>query len=80
MHGYQPLLLERGKEVSERTKDVNEFWENGILNTESNVAFGEGGAGTFSDGKLNTLVHDKLGRNEVVLQTFVKHGAKENIL
>lgn len=80
MHGYQPLLLERGKEVSERTKDVNEFWENGILNTESNVAFGEGGAGTFSDGKLNTLVHDKVGRNEVVLQTFVKHGAKENIL
>lgn len=58
-HGYQPILLERGADVDQRTKDVEAFWENGRLNLSSNVQFGEGGAGTFSDGKLNTLVKDK---------------------
>lgn len=79
LHGYRPVLLERGRCVEERQKDVEEFWRTGILNTASNVQFGEGGAGTFSDGKLNTLVKDKDGRNGVVLETFVKFGAKESI-
>lgn len=79
VHGYCPVLLERGKRVEERQKDVESFWETGILNPASNVQFGEGGAGTFSDGKLNTLVKDKDGRNREVLETFVKFGAKESI-
>lgn len=79
LHGYRPVLLERGRCVEERQKDVEEFWRSGILNTASNVQFGEGGAGTFSDGKLNTLVKDKDGRNSAVLETFVKFGAKESI-
>ncbi len=78
-HGYRPILLERGECVEERTKTVQKFWENGTLNTESNVQFGEGGAGTFSDGKLNTLVKDKDGRNGEVLRIFTKHGAPEEI-
>ena len=56
--GYRPILLERGASVEERIKDVEEFWASGVLNCNSNVQFGEGGAGTFSDGKLNTLVKD----------------------
>lgn len=79
INGYKPLVLERGKAVDERTRDVELFWKNGELNEESNVQFGEGGAGTFSDGKLNTVVKDKLGRNKVVLETFVKHGAPKQI-
>lgn len=79
LHGYRPILLERGKCVEERQRDVEDFWEKGRLNPESNVQFGEGGAGTFSDGKLNTLVKDKDGRNGVVLETLVRFGAKENI-
>lgn len=79
LHGYRPLLLERGSCVEERQRDVEEFWKTGILNTASNVQFGEGGAGTFSDGKLNTLVKDKDGRNGAVLETLVKFGAKESI-
>lgn len=79
LHGYRPILLERGKCVEERQKDVEAFWESGALNPASNVQFGEGGAGTFSDGKLNTLVKDKEGRNREVLETFVKFGAKESI-
>lgn len=79
LHGYKPILLERGKCVEERQRDVELFWESGRLNPASNVQFGEGGAGTFSDGKLNTLVKDKDGRNGVVLETFVKFGAEENI-
>ena len=78
--GFKPILLERGKCVEERTKDVQSFWEGGRLNPESNVQFGEGGAGTFSDGKLNTLVKDKYGRNKEVLSIFVKEGAPEEIL
>lgn len=78
--GFNPLLLERGTSVEERVKDVEAFWETGVLNPESNVQFGEGGAGTFSDGKLNTGVKDPLGRNREILETFVKFGAPENIL
>ncbi|MDE6639312.1 MAG: FAD-dependent oxidoreductase [Acetatifactor sp.] len=79
LHGYHPILLERGKCVEERQRDVEDFWKTGRLNTESNVQFGEGGAGTFSDGKLNTLVKDRDGRNGVVLETLVKFGAKKSI-
>ena len=67
LHGYRPIVLERGRRVEERIADVEKFWETGVLNPVSNVQFGEGGAGTFSDGKLNTLVKDKGGRNRVVL-------------
>lgn len=80
-HGFKPVILERGTDVDERTKDVEQFWNGeSALNPESNVQFGEGGAGTFSDGKLNTLVKDKEGRNKFVLRTFIKHGAPERIL
>lgn len=79
-YGYRPILLERGRDVDERTKDVEAFWAGGALNPESNVQFGEGGAGTFSDGKLNTLVKDKYGRNKEVLRVFVENGAPESIL
>lgn len=79
LHGYHPIILERGKCVEERQRDVEAFWETGRLNPASNVQFGEGGAGAFSDGKLNTLVKDKDGRNREVLETFVKFGAKESI-
>lgn len=79
-HGYKPIILERGRDVDSRTRDVLEFWEKGILNTGSNVQFGEGGAGTFSDGKLNTLIKDKDGRNHEVLKTFAECGAPESIL
>lgn len=79
-HGYRPILFERGATVEERTTDVEEFWNNGILKPNSNVQFGEGGAGTFSDGKLNTLVKDPFGRNKKVLDIFVENGAPEEIL
>lgn len=80
INGYSPIVFERGKQVEERQKDVERFWNGGPLLLESNVQFGEGGAGTFSDGKLNTLVKDKYGRNRFVLETFVKFGAPEDIL
>lgn len=79
-HGYRPLLLERGRRVEERQEDVERFWREGVLDPGSNVQFGEGGAGTFSDGKLNTLVKDKFGRNREVLRIFVEMGAPEEIL
>ena len=78
--GYRPLIVERGAPVRERKEDVERFWEQGCLDPESNVQFGEGGAGTFSDGKLNTLVKDSCGRNRFVLETFVRFGAPEDIL
>ncbi|MGC4019835.1 MAG: NAD(P)-binding protein [Muricomes sp.] len=78
--GYAPIILERGGPVEERILDVEKFWESGHLNLSSNVQFGEGGAGTFSDGKLNTLVKDTKGRSRFVLQTFVEHGAPPSIL
>ncbi len=79
-HGYAPVILERGEDVDTRQADVEAFWKTGRLKPDSNVQFGEGGAGTFSDGKLNTLVKDKYGRNTEVLKTFVKHGAEPAIL
>lgn len=79
-HGYAPIILERGADVETRQADVEAFWQTGKLKPDSNVQFGEGGAGTFSDGKLNTLVKDKYGRNTEVLKTFVKHGADPAIL
>lgn len=78
--GYCPIVLERGKEISKRKQDIDHFWKTGILNEESNVSFGEGGAGTFSDGKLNTVVKDPSGRNQFILELFVKYGAPESIL
>lgn len=78
--GYVPIIVERGLCVEDRTQAVNRFFEEGILDTECNVQFGEGGAGTFSDGKLNTQVKDKFGRIHFVLEEFVKHGAPEDIL
>ena len=79
-HGYCPIVLERGEAVETRKQDVEEFWKNGVLKPNSNVQFGEGGAGTFSDGKLNTLIKDKDGRNKKVLSIFVENGAPEKIL
>lgn len=79
-HGFCPLIVERGKPMEERIGDVEEFWRDNILNPDSNIQFGEGGAGTFSDGKLNTLVKDVKGRNKKVLDIFVRHGAPEEIL
>ena len=76
--GYCPLLLERGKDVDSRTADVEAFWQTGVLNPRSNVQFGEGGAGTFSDGKLNSVIKDIRCRK--VLETFVRFGAPEEIL
>ncbi len=78
--GYRPILLERGARVDERMKDVERFWRGGGLKRDSNVQFGEGGAGTFSDGKLNTLVNDKSGREQEVLKIFHEFGAPEQIL
>lgn len=78
--GLCPVLLERGESVDRRQKKVERFWSTGELDTESNVQFGEGGAGTFSDGKLNTLVKDPEGRGRFVLETFVGAGAPEEIL
>lgn len=79
-NGYKPIVYERGASVEERIKDIETFWNTGVLNTESNVQFGEGGAGTFSDGKLNTLVKDAYGRNQEVLKVFVENGAPKEIL
>lgn len=76
--GYRPLLLERGQDVDTRTADVEHFWQTGILNVRSNVQFGEGGAGTFSDGKLNSVIKDTRCRQ--VLEAFVRFGAPEEIL
>lgn len=78
--GYNPLIIERGVSAIERKDIVEKFWSEGKLDPRSNVSFGEGGAGTFSDGKLNTLVRDESGRNTEVLRTFVEFGAPEDIL
>ena len=78
--GYRPLVLERGQEAQKRKETVDRFWKDGILDPESNVQFGEGGAGTFSDGKLNTLVKDPNGRNHEVLKRFVEAGAPQEIV
>ena len=78
--GYKPIILERGAAVRQRTKDTFGFWRKKILNTESNVQFGEGGAGTFSDGKLYTQVKDPNHYSRKVLNEFVAAGAPEEIL
>ena len=78
--GYKPIIIERGEKIEERVKSVEEFWKTGLLNTNSNVQFGEGGAGTFSDGKLNTLVKDKNFRMKKVFEIFVASGADKEIL
>jgi len=78
--GFKPLILERGKVVRERTVDTFGFWRKRKLNTESNVQFGEGGAGTFSDGKLYSQVKDPKHYGRKVLTEFVKSGAPEEIL
>lgn len=78
--GLCPIILERGEAVDERMESVNRFWETGELNPQSNVQFGEGGAGTFSDGKLNTLIKDSDGKIRFVLKEFVRAGAPEDIL
>lgn len=76
--GLKPIVLERGKAVEERAKDVDRFWKEGVLDPESNVQFGEGGAGTFSDGKLTTGIKDfRIGK---VLDEFVEAGAPQRIL
>ncbi|MBI5967823.1 MAG: NAD(P)-binding protein [Deltaproteobacteria bacterium] len=76
--GLPPLIIERGKEIAGRIKDVEKFWRDGTLETESNVQFGEGGAGTFSDGKLFTRLHDS--RISAILETFFRFGAPAEIL
>ena len=78
--GFRPLILERGKAVRERTKDTFGLWRQGVLNPESNVQFGEGGAGTFSDGKLYSQIKDPRYLGRKVLEEFVKAGAPEEIL
>jgi len=78
--GFCPLILERGKAVRERTKDTWELWRQGKLDPESNVQFGEGGAGTFSDGKLHSQIKDPHFRGRKVLTEFVKAGAPAEIL
>ena len=76
--GVKPIVLERGLDIDSRTKKVRDFWENGKLDTECNVQFGEGGAGTFSDGKLNTGVNNPLSK--IVFNELVRHGAPTEIL
>jgi len=78
--GFRPIILERGKVVRERTKDTWGLWRKSILNTESNVQFGEGGAGTFSDGKLYSQIKDPRHLGRKVLTEFVKAGAPSEIL
>jgi len=73
----KPIIFERGSDVDKRSQDVQKFWQKGILDEESNVQFGEGGAGTFSDGKLTTRVKDP--RIDFILQTLVDHNANPNI-
>lgn len=78
--GFCPVILERGADVDERKQKVARFWSEGVLDENTNVQFGEGGAGTFSDGKLNTLVKDPLNRNQKVLEILTEHGADSEIL
>ena len=80
LNGLRPIVVERGKALDERSKDVDKFFKTMELDEESNVSFGEGGAGAFSDGKLNTNNKDKTGIYKFVLETFVKFGADEKIL
>ena len=78
--GYFPIVIERGEKVEDRMESVSKFWDTGVLNPNSNVQFGEGGAGTFSDGKLNTMVKDKFFRGKKVFSILVEHGAPPEIM
>lgn len=78
--GYCPVILEQGEDVDNRRDKVELFWLGGQLDLRTNVQFGEGGAGTFSDGKLNTMVKDPVGRNQEVLRILAEHGADSSIL
>ena len=77
--GFKPIIFERGMNVEERSMTVEAFWRGEQINTECNVSFGEGGAGTFSDGKLNTGIKDKMGRIGAVISDFISFGAPEDI-
>ena len=78
--GFKPLVIERGMDVDRRMKQINSFWDGKAeLDPNSNVQFGEGGAGTFSDGKLNTVIKDGSGRRTEVMNTFVRYGADSSI-
>ena len=79
-NGYKPLIIERGKKVEERIEDILEFFKTNKLDVNSNVQFGEGGAGAFSDGKLNTMIKDTLNRHFKVFDTFIKCGAPSDIM
>src|SRR5690606_1323950 len=76
--GYKPIVIERGEDVDKRAEKIEKFWSAGPLDPDSNVQFGEGGAGTFSDGKLTTLINDK--RCRFILEEFIKAGGPKEIL
>ena len=78
-NGYRPVLIERGEPMEDRIRTVTHFWQSGELNPDSNIQFGEGGAGTFSDGKLTTNVRDRKGRTQLILDTFIRYGAPPEI-
>lgn len=78
--GLKPIVIERGLDVDSRKKKVEAFWNGGELDENTNVQFGEGGAGTFSDGKLSTMIHDKVGRIGEFFRILVENGADESIL
>ncbi len=80
LKGFKPLIIERGEEITKRVETVEKFWTSGILKADSNVQFGEGGAGTFSDGKLNTMSKEKNKRGFKVLEVFTQFGAPQEIL
>lgn len=80
MYGFRPIILERGYAMEQRQEELERFITTGVLNTNCNVLFGEGGAGTFSDGKLQTGVKDRFGRITKILEIFVRHGAPKEIL
>lgn len=77
--GAKPIIIERGEDVLQRMKTVEHYFESGELNTTSNIQFGEGGAGTFSDGKINTGVKDRFNRIDKIVKTFIEAGAPEEI-
>ena len=79
-NGYKPIIIERGEKVEDRINSIEQFWKTGNLNINSNIQFGEGGAGTFSDGKLNTLTKDTANRNKKVFEIFIENGAPEEIM
>ena len=79
-NGYKPIIIERGEDIDSRIKSVENFWKSNDLKENSNIQFGEGGAGTFSDGKLNTLVKDKKFIQKKVFEIFVENGAPEEIM